>query len=179
MKNDQSSQEARTKNQRAFFGGTWSDSGEDEEEKTIDETCLVAQASNKVEFSKVNEGSNISISALKIRDIESQKLEGKVVQLGDDGKLLKPMSVSDSGDDSSIRMVLPDNQGSSPKSVFDDKAFEDSSNESDFDVNLYLNDEEDNVVVPQTPSEEVRTRIYNTRIPPLFNKRDMGRKDLG
>ncbi|GKD28561.1 hypothetical protein Tco_1239339 [Tanacetum coccineum] len=63
-------------------------------------------------------------------------------------------------------MVLPDNQGSSPKSVFDDKAFEDSSNESDFDVDLYLNDEEDNVVVPQTPSEEVRTRIYNTRIPP-------------
>ncbi|GKA43647.1 hypothetical protein Tco_0736371 [Tanacetum coccineum] len=51
-------------------------------------------------------------------------------------------------------MVLPDNQGSSPKSVFDDKAFEDSSNESDFDVDLYLNDEEDNVVVPQTPSEE-------------------------
>ncbi|GKD65775.1 hypothetical protein Tco_1307883, partial [Tanacetum coccineum] len=38
----------RSKNQRAFFRGTWSDSGEDEEEKTKDETCLVAQASNEV-----------------------------------------------------------------------------------------------------------------------------------
>ncbi|GKC07044.1 retrovirus-related pol polyprotein from transposon TNT 1-94 [Tanacetum coccineum] len=36
------------KNQRAFLGGTWSDSGEDEEEKTKDETCLVAQASNEI-----------------------------------------------------------------------------------------------------------------------------------
>ncbi|GJV53802.1 hypothetical protein Tco_1449543, partial [Tanacetum coccineum] len=38
----------RSKNQRAFVGGTWSDSGKDEEEKTRDETCLVAQASNEV-----------------------------------------------------------------------------------------------------------------------------------
>ncbi|GKD31532.1 zf-CCHC domain-containing protein, partial [Tanacetum coccineum] len=38
----------RSKNQRAFVRGTWSDSGEDEEEKTKDETCLVAQASNEV-----------------------------------------------------------------------------------------------------------------------------------
>ncbi|GJT28438.1 hypothetical protein Tco_0908713 [Tanacetum coccineum] len=55
-------------------------------------------------------------------------------------------------------MVLPDNQGSSPKSVLDYKAFEDSSHDSDFDVDLHLNDEEDNgnnVAVPQTPSEEV------------------------
>ncbi|GJU09496.1 zf-CCHC domain-containing protein [Tanacetum coccineum] len=38
----------RSKNQRAFVGGTWSDSREDEEEKIKDETCLVAQASNEV-----------------------------------------------------------------------------------------------------------------------------------
>ncbi|GJX23981.1 zinc finger, CCHC-type containing protein [Tanacetum coccineum] len=38
----------RSSNQRAFVGGTWSDSGEDEEEKTIDETCLVVQTSNEV-----------------------------------------------------------------------------------------------------------------------------------
>ncbi|GJR43348.1 hypothetical protein Tco_1311451 [Tanacetum coccineum] len=44
----QTYQEARTKNQRAFFGGTWSDSVEHEEEKTKDETCLVAQASNEI-----------------------------------------------------------------------------------------------------------------------------------
>ncbi|GKA00414.1 alpha/beta hydrolases superfamily protein, partial [Tanacetum coccineum] len=32
----------RNNNQRAFIGGAWSDIGEDEEEKTKDETCLVA-----------------------------------------------------------------------------------------------------------------------------------------
>ncbi|GJW10569.1 zf-CCHC domain-containing protein [Tanacetum coccineum] len=37
----------RNKNQRAFVGGSWSDSGVEEEEKTKDETCLVAQASNE------------------------------------------------------------------------------------------------------------------------------------
>ncbi|GJY34105.1 alpha/beta hydrolases superfamily protein [Tanacetum coccineum] len=39
---------SRSKNQRDFVGGTWSDYGEDEEEKTKDETCLVAQASNEI-----------------------------------------------------------------------------------------------------------------------------------
>ncbi|GJW36381.1 hypothetical protein Tco_0059301 [Tanacetum coccineum] len=38
----------RNNNQRAFIGGMWSDSGEDEEEKTKDEACLVAQASNEI-----------------------------------------------------------------------------------------------------------------------------------
>ncbi|GJX52750.1 hypothetical protein Tco_0281119 [Tanacetum coccineum] len=36
------------KNQRAFVGGSWSDSGEEDDEKVKDETCLVAQASSKV-----------------------------------------------------------------------------------------------------------------------------------
>ncbi|GJW09865.1 hypothetical protein Tco_1575692 [Tanacetum coccineum] len=40
----------KDKNQRAFIGGFWSDSGEEDDEKTKDETCLVAQASNKDEF---------------------------------------------------------------------------------------------------------------------------------
>ncbi|GJZ69502.1 hypothetical protein Tco_0633052 [Tanacetum coccineum] len=38
----------RNNNQRAFIGGAWIDSGEDEEENTKDETCLVAQASNEI-----------------------------------------------------------------------------------------------------------------------------------
>ncbi|GJR66848.1 zf-CCHC domain-containing protein [Tanacetum coccineum] len=38
----------RSKNQRAFVGGTWSDSGTNEEENTKDETCLVAQVSNEI-----------------------------------------------------------------------------------------------------------------------------------
>ncbi|GKB95973.1 zf-CCHC domain-containing protein [Tanacetum coccineum] len=38
----------RNKNQREFVGRSWSDSGEDEEEKTKDEMCLMAQESNEV-----------------------------------------------------------------------------------------------------------------------------------
>nr|GEZ46323.1 retrovirus-related Pol polyprotein from transposon TNT 1-94 [Tanacetum cinerariifolium] len=41
-------QSPRNNNQRAFIGGAWSDSGEDEKEKIKDETCLVAQASNEI-----------------------------------------------------------------------------------------------------------------------------------
>ncbi|GJV06357.1 hypothetical protein Tco_1344013 [Tanacetum coccineum] len=68
-----------------------------------------------------------------------------------------------------IGVVLPNNQIGSPNNVLDDKMFENSSNDSDFNMELYLNDEEDNndnVVVPQTPSEEMRTWIYNIRILP-------------
>ncbi|GJS39286.1 zf-CCHC domain-containing protein [Tanacetum coccineum] len=38
----------KDKNQRAFVGGSWSDRGEEDNEKVKDETCLVAQASSKV-----------------------------------------------------------------------------------------------------------------------------------
>nr|GEX29044.1 zf-CCHC domain-containing protein/UBN2 domain-containing protein [Tanacetum cinerariifolium] len=39
----------KDKNQRAFIGGSWSDSGEEDGEKVKDETCLVAQASNELQ----------------------------------------------------------------------------------------------------------------------------------
>nr|GEU69122.1 retrovirus-related Pol polyprotein from transposon TNT 1-94 [Tanacetum cinerariifolium] len=38
----------KDKNQRAFVGGSWSDSGEKDDEKTKDETCLVTQASSNI-----------------------------------------------------------------------------------------------------------------------------------
>ncbi|GKD57934.1 zf-CCHC domain-containing protein [Tanacetum coccineum] len=38
----------KDKNQRAFVGGSWSNSGEEDDEKAKDETCLMAQASNEV-----------------------------------------------------------------------------------------------------------------------------------
>ncbi|GKB56918.1 hypothetical protein Tco_0913104 [Tanacetum coccineum] len=38
----------KDKNQRAFVGGSWSDSSEEDDEKAKDEMCLVAQASNEV-----------------------------------------------------------------------------------------------------------------------------------
>ncbi|GJY16043.1 hypothetical protein Tco_0386465 [Tanacetum coccineum] len=39
---------SRYHNQKAFVGGSWSDSDEDEDEKTNDEKCLMAKASNEV-----------------------------------------------------------------------------------------------------------------------------------
>ncbi|GJS46573.1 hypothetical protein Tco_0596694 [Tanacetum coccineum] len=39
---------SRNYNRRAFVGGSWSDSDEDEEERTKDEKCLMAKASNEV-----------------------------------------------------------------------------------------------------------------------------------
>ncbi|GJT60115.1 hypothetical protein Tco_1003648 [Tanacetum coccineum] len=41
---------SRYQNQKNFVGGSWSDSNEDEEEKTNDEKCLMAKASNEVLF---------------------------------------------------------------------------------------------------------------------------------
>ncbi|GJS89415.1 retrovirus-related pol polyprotein from transposon TNT 1-94, partial [Tanacetum coccineum] len=38
----------KDKNQIAFVGGSWSDSGEEDDEKAKYETCLVAQASNEI-----------------------------------------------------------------------------------------------------------------------------------
>nr|GEV53691.1 hypothetical protein [Tanacetum cinerariifolium] len=38
---------SKDKNQRAFVGGSWSDSSEEDGEKAKDKTCLVAQASNE------------------------------------------------------------------------------------------------------------------------------------
>ncbi|GKC68937.1 zf-CCHC domain-containing protein, partial [Tanacetum coccineum] len=39
---------SRNKDQKAFIGGSWSDSKNDAEDKTNDETCLMAQSSNDV-----------------------------------------------------------------------------------------------------------------------------------
>ncbi|GJR20951.1 retrovirus-related pol polyprotein from transposon TNT 1-94 [Tanacetum coccineum] len=39
---------SKDKNQRAFVGGSWSDSGEEDDEKVKDETCLVAHVSSEV-----------------------------------------------------------------------------------------------------------------------------------
>ncbi|GJV18203.1 hypothetical protein Tco_1363526 [Tanacetum coccineum] len=41
---------SRNKDQKAFIGGSWSDSENDAEDKTNDETCLMAQSSNEVKL---------------------------------------------------------------------------------------------------------------------------------
>nr|GEV98560.1 UBN2 domain-containing protein [Tanacetum cinerariifolium] len=48
--NEECSKLSRYQNQKAFVGGFWSDSDEDEHEKTKDEKCLMAKASNEVLF---------------------------------------------------------------------------------------------------------------------------------
>nr|GEV35919.1 hypothetical protein [Tanacetum cinerariifolium] len=95
------------------------------------------------------------------------------------GSLSLQVNVSDEGYPKSLKearghpieqvIVLLDNQVNSAKTVLDDKALEDSSSILDFDADLYFNDEEYNgneVVIRETSREEVRTRIYNTRILP-------------
>ncbi|GKB41685.1 zf-CCHC domain-containing protein [Tanacetum coccineum] len=64
----------KDKNQRAFVGGSWSDSGEEDDEKVKDETCLMAQASNEVRFeSSYFSNENSSIDDL-VLDNEYDKL---------------------------------------------------------------------------------------------------------
>ncbi|GJY61152.1 copia protein, partial [Tanacetum coccineum] len=45
---EECSNPSKNNDQRAFVGGAWSDNGEDEVEKTKDETCLVAQAPDEI-----------------------------------------------------------------------------------------------------------------------------------
>ncbi|GJZ46466.1 zf-CCHC domain-containing protein [Tanacetum coccineum] len=55
----------KDKNQRAFVGGCWSDSGEEDDEKVNNKTCLVAQASSEV----CSESSYFSDEILSIDDL--------------------------------------------------------------------------------------------------------------
>ncbi|GJS38388.1 hypothetical protein Tco_0563431 [Tanacetum coccineum] len=47
-KNNEAKMPPKNNDQREFIGGAWSDNGEDEVEKTKDETCLVAQAPDDI-----------------------------------------------------------------------------------------------------------------------------------
>ncbi|GJX46513.1 zf-CCHC domain-containing protein [Tanacetum coccineum] len=56
----------KDKNQRAFVGGSWSDSGEEDDENVKDEMCLVAHASSEV----CSESSYFSDENSSIDDID-------------------------------------------------------------------------------------------------------------
>ncbi|GJT45442.1 zf-CCHC domain-containing protein [Tanacetum coccineum] len=58
----------KDKNQRTFVRGSWSDSGEEDDEKVNNETCLVAQASSEVYF----ESSYFSDENSSIDDLDSE-----------------------------------------------------------------------------------------------------------
>nr|GEZ92362.1 alpha/beta hydrolases superfamily protein [Tanacetum cinerariifolium] len=49
------SKPSRNKDQKAFIGGSWSDSKNDAEDKTNDETCLMAQSLNEVKNKREKE----------------------------------------------------------------------------------------------------------------------------
>ncbi|GJZ98172.1 zf-CCHC domain-containing protein [Tanacetum coccineum] len=51
---------SRNKDQKAFIGGSWSDSENDAEDKTNDETCLMAQLSNEVTLNSSYNSDNAS-----------------------------------------------------------------------------------------------------------------------
>ncbi|GKD55045.1 zf-CCHC domain-containing protein [Tanacetum coccineum] len=61
---------SRNYNQRAFVGGSWSDSDEDEKEKKKDEKCLMAKASNEVLFE--TEFFSDGQSSLDEKDLDSK-----------------------------------------------------------------------------------------------------------
>ncbi|GKA55720.1 zf-CCHC domain-containing protein [Tanacetum coccineum] len=61
---------SRNYNQSAFVGGSWSDSDKDEKEKTKDEKCLMAKASNEV-LSETEFFSD-DLSSLDEKDLDSE-----------------------------------------------------------------------------------------------------------
>ncbi|GKA32216.1 hypothetical protein Tco_0718583 [Tanacetum coccineum] len=71
---------SRNYNQRAFVGGSWSDSDKDEEEKTKDEKCFMAKASNEgiedYTFSNSMTGlpKDFTFKAFLLEDVEENKL---------------------------------------------------------------------------------------------------------
>nr|GEV54493.1 zf-CCHC domain-containing protein/DUF4219 domain-containing protein/UBN2 domain-containing protein [Tanacetum cinerariifolium] len=61
---------SRNYNQRAYVGGSWSDSDEEGEEKTKDEKCLMAKASNEVSFK--TESFSDDLLSLDEKDLDSE-----------------------------------------------------------------------------------------------------------
>ncbi|GJR90038.1 ribonuclease H-like domain-containing protein [Tanacetum coccineum] len=67
----------RDKNQRAFVGGSWSDSGEEDGEKIQDETCLIAQAPNE---DHLRTSFKQSFEDLKPREQDTRRTSGNTTR---------------------------------------------------------------------------------------------------
>ncbi|GJU51640.1 retrovirus-related pol polyprotein from transposon TNT 1-94 [Tanacetum coccineum] len=67
----------KDKNQKAFVGGSWSDSGEDNDEKVKDETCLVAHASSELKATR----NSLENELRELKDILSTLEKNKGVDL--------------------------------------------------------------------------------------------------
>ncbi|GJZ82827.1 zf-CCHC domain-containing protein [Tanacetum coccineum] len=79
----------KDKNQRAFVGGSWSDRGEEDDDKVKDETCLVAHASSEV----CSESSYFSDENSSIDDIALDNEYDKLCKMITKDKSLKNQKV--------------------------------------------------------------------------------------
>ncbi|GJU99199.1 hypothetical protein Tco_1328470, partial [Tanacetum coccineum] len=78
------------KDQKAFIGGSWSDSKNDAEDKTNDETCLMAQSSNEVTLNSSYCSDNASSLDNDTMQIESDSLCEISLKIINKNKTLKP-----------------------------------------------------------------------------------------
>ncbi|GJS19372.1 retrovirus-related pol polyprotein from transposon TNT 1-94 [Tanacetum coccineum] len=106
---------SRNKDQKAFIGGSWSDSENDAEDKTNDETCLMAQSSNEVtlnssyyidnassldndsmqiEYDSLCEISLKIISKNKILKTKRDLLEKEILELNEKNEKIKKLEKS-------------------------------------------------------------------------------------
>ncbi|GJT97267.1 zf-CCHC domain-containing protein, partial [Tanacetum coccineum] len=77
---------SRNKDQKAFIGGSWSDSENDAEDKTNDETCLMAQSSNEVTLNSSYYSDNASSLD---NDTKRDLLEKEISELNEKIKKLE------------------------------------------------------------------------------------------
>ncbi|GJX35877.1 zf-CCHC domain-containing protein [Tanacetum coccineum] len=70
----------RDKNQRAFIRGSWSDTGEEDDEKIKDETCLVAQAPNEMSLKIITKSKTLKATRNSLEN-ELRELKDKLSTL--------------------------------------------------------------------------------------------------
>ncbi|GKB05685.1 zf-CCHC domain-containing protein [Tanacetum coccineum] len=80
---------SRNKDQKAFIGGSWSDSENDAEDKTNDETCLMAQSSNEVTLNSSYYSDNASSLDNDTMQIEYDSLCEISLKIINKNKILK------------------------------------------------------------------------------------------
>ncbi|GJV79011.1 zf-CCHC domain-containing protein [Tanacetum coccineum] len=80
---------SRNKDQKAFIGGCWSDSKNDAEDKTNDETCLMAQSSNEVTLNSSCYSDNASSLDNDNMQIEYDRLCEISLKIINKNKILK------------------------------------------------------------------------------------------
>nr|GFA61627.1 zf-CCHC domain-containing protein/UBN2 domain-containing protein [Tanacetum cinerariifolium] len=72
---------SKDKNQRAFVGGSWSDSSEEDDEKVNNETCLVAQASS-IGFNSFEASSNGTKEITFVKAQKKASSDGGPIYMG-------------------------------------------------------------------------------------------------